>query len=296
MLDSFTVPDESISLDASRLPWLVDRYLSSIRGRVAAETCKKYRQKINHFLRWASDYTEITQETMVDFASYLAGTRLKITTQSDVVRRVGQLFSWAHRRNVAKLDYSLWLPVVRAPDPVFAAISQAQVQKLLDVCGLMRHGLRNQAFVALLASTGLRLSEAVALTVRDIEFDAGGGGCVTVRHGKGSKSRKVVFARRYEKYLRALIANLGHDASVFDSQKGVRLTASGAHKEVNLAAELAGLTLSCHDLRRYFATQWIKDHPGRIVELQMQMGHSNISTTMRYVWLGGEHIKQLVQE
>lgn len=39
MLDSFTVPDESISLDASRLPWLVDHYLSSIRGLRSSVDC-----------------------------------------------------------------------------------------------------------------------------------------------------------------------------------------------------------------------------------------------------------------
>ena len=48
--DSFA-PIESASIDANRLPWLANEYLSSLRGKIAEQSREKYEQRIRHFLR-----------------------------------------------------------------------------------------------------------------------------------------------------------------------------------------------------------------------------------------------------
>jgi len=48
--------------------------------------------------------------------------------------------------------------------------------------------VRNRALIAVLWRCGLRISEALALELRDVDLDAG---TVRVRHGKGDKSRTV---------------------------------------------------------------------------------------------------------
>ena len=46
-------------------------------------------------------------------------------------------------------------------------------------------GVRNRALIAVLWRSGLRISEALALELRDIDLEAG---TLRVRHGKGDKS------------------------------------------------------------------------------------------------------------
>ena len=49
-------------------------------------------------------------------------------------------------------------------------------------------GVRNRALIAVLWRSGLRISETLALELRDIDLEAG---TLRVRHGKGDKSRTV---------------------------------------------------------------------------------------------------------
>jgi len=49
-------------------------------------------------------------------------------------------------------------------------------------------GVRNRALIAVLWRSGLRISEALALELRDVDLQAGS---LRVRHGKGDKSRTV---------------------------------------------------------------------------------------------------------
>ena len=233
---------------------------------------------------------------MADFAVYLAKGHLKIQTQADVIERVGQMFRWAHRTGIAKQDYSLWLPVINAPKPIFAPVSVDDVQSLLAACTQTRYAARNQAMIAVMAGAGLRLEETVSLNVQDIAFYADNSAGISVLSGKGSKSRVVALPATYGGCVRFWIDHLDTDGPVFTSQKGIRLTARGAHNEFKKLAEKAGLNLSCHDMRRHYATQWIINHPGRYVELQQQMGHSDFSTTTGYIWLTADHVKSLLEK
>src|ERR1039458_5253155 len=49
-------------------------------------------------------------------------------------------------------------------------------------------GVRNRALIAVLWRSGLRISEALSLELRDLDLEAGS---IRVRHGKGDRSRTV---------------------------------------------------------------------------------------------------------
>ena len=65
---------------------------------------------------------------------------------------------------------------------------RAEVEALLRACGRSRTGSRNAALLALMAGSGLRVSEALALEPRDVSFV---NGRIRVRRGKGAKARTV---------------------------------------------------------------------------------------------------------
>lgn len=171
MHDTFA-PPERVSIDATRLPWLCNEYLIACRKTASTRSINKYRQRINHFLKWSKSYKSLTETEMFTFAEYLAGSGLNERTQVDTVERVCQMFRWAQRIGIAKLDYSLWLPSFNAPKPVFKPTTLEDVQKLLVACAKTRYAVRNRALVAIMAGAGLRLEETVALNVEDVAFYA----------------------------------------------------------------------------------------------------------------------------
>src|SRR5205085_12501548 len=67
-------------------------------------------------------------------------------------------------------------------------LSRREVEALLGACGDSRTGRRDRAILAVLWRAGLRISEALALERRDLDFERG---TIRVRCGKGAKSRTV---------------------------------------------------------------------------------------------------------
>jgi len=68
-------------------------------------------------------------------------------------------------------------------------LSEAEAIALIKACSTRAPtGVRNRALIAVLWRCGLRISEALALELRDVDLEAG---TVRVRHGKGDKSRTV---------------------------------------------------------------------------------------------------------
>jgi len=68
-------------------------------------------------------------------------------------------------------------------------LTDPEVRALLDACGAYHPvGLRNRALIALMYRAGLRVSEALGLSPKDIDLETG---TVRVLQGKGDVSRTV---------------------------------------------------------------------------------------------------------
>ncbi|MGH2862096.1 MAG: tyrosine-type recombinase/integrase, partial [Solirubrobacteraceae bacterium] len=68
-------------------------------------------------------------------------------------------------------------------------LSEAEAVALLKACSTRAPtGIRNRALIAVLWRSGLRISEALSLELRDVDLKQG---TIRVRHGKGDRSRTV---------------------------------------------------------------------------------------------------------
>ena len=63
-----------------------------------------------------------------------------------------------------------------------------EVHAILDACGPTVFGVRNRALFVVLYRAGLRISEALALLPKDVDYDANS---IRVLHGKGDRARTV---------------------------------------------------------------------------------------------------------
>jgi integrase/recombinase XerD len=157
-------------------------------------------------------------------------------------------------------------------------------------------GLRDQALLEVLYATGLRVSELVGLTLKQLDLKRG-----AVRPlGKGSKERVVpmvpLAVEKLQIYLkegRPPLLQGRESPYVFINCRGGRLSRQGFWKLLKQYALKAGIrTLSPHTLRHSFASHLLS-RGANLRVLQMLLGHADLATTQIYTHLDAARLKQV---
>lgn len=159
-------------------------------------------------------------------------------------------------------------------------LSQQEVQKLIEHGAIFKH----QVFMALLYSTGLRLSEALNLRVEDID---GQRLQIRVVKGKGSKDRYVAIPSCMLDLLRTYYRMYRPHKYLFNGKRqGQRWANRSAQWSVKTARAAAGVEreVSPHVFRHCYATHHLESGTN-LVFLKEQMGHKHLKTTGRYISL-----------
>jgi integrase len=165
-----------------------------------------------------------------------------------------------------------------------------EIPPYLDACSPVYYPLAE-----LLIACGLRISEALALTFRDVDFDAGTLRVLRSGKGRGTGStkgdrfRSVDFGPRIDSILRDLQARRTEHGScdpsalVFLDENSAALErryVSGVeHKGALGRAELRR-SLRLHDLRHTAAASWLACGLP-LIYVQRQLGHASVNTTER---------------
>jgi integrase/recombinase XerC len=143
---------------------------------------------------------------------------------------------------------------------------------------------RDTAFFSLLYGSGLRISEALSLTIRDVSrLTAEPTLLVT---GKGSKARLIPVLPVVSAAIGAWVSvhpRPESDAPLFLGKRGKRLDPAVAQKILRSYRQIAGLPdhATPHALRHSFATH-ILANGGDLRSIQDLLGHASLSTTQRY--------------
>lgn len=151
---------------------------------------------------------------------------------------------------------------------------------------------RNRALIAVLALAALRRAEAAALRWRDVDFD---NGVITVRHGKGDKTREVPLAgdlalkalRDWQGLQRRHRQDAGREYIFCAVGKGDKvgadkpITGTDVYRIVKATEKLAGVAFAPHDLRRTFITEALATGTP-LATVQAAAGHAQGATTLRY--------------
>ena len=167
----------------------------------------------------------------------------------------------------------------RQYSPLPTVLGQEEIAVLLEA---LRHPVY-RAIAMVLYGAGLRLAEALALEVSDID---GARGVLRVRHGKGNRAREVKLSpalyqglRRYwdrQRPPRPYLFVASRSTGGPPKQEVVR-------RALALAAEQAGITkpVTPHVLRHSYATHLL-DAGTDVRVIQALLGHRSLRTTMRY--------------
>ncbi len=279
-------------------------WLSLERGR-ARSTIAAYRRDLlawSAFLRGRDrPILDVTEDDLVAWVDALRAGGLAPSTVKRRVVAARNLHRYLAEEGHVEVDVGADV----APPPVAKglpkALSEDEVASLLDaVVGDEPVHRRDRAILETLYGTGLRISELVGLSLRDLDLHDGFLRAV----GKGDKERVVPVLGAAADALAAWLTVDGRGAliparwrrrddeeALFLNQRGGRLSRQGTWLVVRHYGDLAGLgdRLTPHVLRHSCATHLL-DHGADIRAVQELLGHASIGTTQIYTKVSTERL------
>ena len=174
-------------------------------------------------------------------------------------------------------------------------LSPEQAQRLVEIGAGDILAVRDRALMELLYSAGIRLAEAAALDLGDLDL---GQGLARVT-GKGGKTRLVPVggpareALRHWLGRRVELAQAGCPA-LFVGRGGGRLSRRAIQQRVALWGRRQGLAQPVHPhmLRHSFASHLLESSAD-LRAVQELLGHADISTTQVYTHLDFQHLARI---
>ena len=118
-------------------------------------------------------------------------------------------------------------------------------------------------------------------------------GLLWVEFTKDDEPREIPLSKYATRYLAGLVRYLNIPYVFVNSRTGTRWV--NPDKPLRRAAERVGLKVGFHDLRRFRCSQWLMQGVD-VRTVQKLMGHSAISTTMRYAGYVSSHALASIRE
>ena len=151
---------------------------------------------------------------------------------------------------------------------------------------------RDLSMIVTMLVTGLRIAEACALEIGELDLAEG---MLKVSHGKGDKQRMVPIPERIMQDLRAWIG--ARNGFVWPTCGRRWMNPRTFQRRLAKLAKAAGLGSECHPhtLRHCYATSLLRAGCD-IKELQVLLGHANIATTAKYLHAEVSRLKSVVNK
>lgn len=260
----------------------------------SVRTWQTHQQYIQYFIDWCRQqgYSTAIEDLDVDIArEYITSMQERGLSPYTVATRVRSLRAWTHW-----LQAEEWLPKdplarIRPPkvtDKPKKTLEPKDVDKILATCNKETpNGLRDAAIIMLLYSTGIRVSELIALHRDDIDHEQG---LILIRRGKGGKFRVLPLGAKTDKAIdRYLSQRTDPLPNLFLTDEGTPLTYWTVKELMRRKERHLGKHLHVHLFRHSFAVQYLRNG-GKLETLKAIMGHSTYEMTLHYARVAGVDI------
>jgi site-specific recombinase XerD len=225
------------------------------------------------------------------------GELLAAKTVNDLFYRAAALFSLLYREEVIKENpaHNLDLDLPERSGMKRRPLTVEEITAFLEnIDASTAQGLKDRALFELIYSSGLRVSEAAGIRVKDIDFERRE---VIVR-GKGDRDRLVPISKVAKEFLQVFLGGRLKDpeAWVFSGSRGPR---KGGHIRGDTISERFRILLrrfgmdkreiSAHSIRHSTATHLLENGAG-VRHIQELLGHKSVETTVRYTQMQNEGV------
>ncbi|MDH7476247.1 MAG: tyrosine-type recombinase/integrase [Microgenomates group bacterium] len=227
---------------------------------------------------------------------------LKRQTQNYFLVAIRSLFRYLLKQNLKVLAPEL-IELGKTEERVIKFLTSEELQRLFEAVEEKNIiGIRDRAILELLFSTGLRVSELVALNREQFYSNADE---FSVK-GKGGKTRVVFLSERAKKYLKKyldqrndafqplFIRYSGPKESKELTEEKFRLTARSVERMIDKYRKKAGIAkrIGPHALRHSFATDLLSGGAD-LRSVQELLGHKNVATTQIYTHITDARLKEV---
>ena len=268
-------------------------YLRDVK-KSSDNTLQAYVRDLKKFFDYAgvakiNDFSSVSVNDVANYKAYLTGIGLSPASVSRSLSALRSLFQFLISNGTVDHNPAREIPNDKLEKKGPQVLTSKEIELLLAQPNLSDiKGKRDKAMLELLYATGIKVTELVSLNIEDVNLQLS-----FIRCGSGEKER---FVSLYPLALRALSVYLESsrkllvlhpdEKALFVNVQGERMTRQGFWKILKSYAESAKIQkdITPHTLRHSFAAHLL-ENGADIHDIQEILGHSDISSTMRYAQL-----------
>lgn len=275
----------------------------------ASKTIENYNHYLDRFLLWSKIQkpNQITEKKVHQFRVFLSrevsdkNEQLGQSTRNYYIIALRGFLRYLSKKNILSLAPEK-LDLAKTKERAVDFLEREEVQELIDsVHGNDARTRRDRAILELFFSSGLRVSELVALDQDKINLGKKEFSVL----GKGSKIRIVFISDSAAGALKSYLEKrqdtdpalfIRHGKNI-ERQENLRLTVRSIQRIIQKYATKAGLLkkISPHILRHSFATDLLRNGAD-IRSVQALLGHSSINTTQIYTHVTNQRLKEVYKK
>jgi len=272
-------------IEEEKLDSLFQTYLKEkefLQG-VTQSTILFYKDSMRAWKKYEGVFTEAG---IKEFMMSMGESGMKPGAMNTFARGMNSFFTWLHEEGHTAKRFKIRMRKVQKR--VLKTYSKSDMDKIVAYEPMFYGEKRMKALILLFADTGVRISEALGLTRKDVDLKEM---CITVL-GKGRKERTLPISPAGKKALRNWMKNHEHSL-IFCNQKGTKLNFNNLRRDLDNLLKAVGVEKSegtFHTFRRYFAKQYARNG-GNLFDLQTTMGHTTLEMTRRYTAVDLEDLR-----
>ncbi|HQK33332.1 MAG TPA: tyrosine recombinase [Spirochaetales bacterium] len=285
---------------------MIDEYITYIAAvkNLSSRTIDSYREDLKLFVSFCDSENipilEVQPETILHYVAWLSDKHYSSASINRMLSSIKGFYRYCLRFGKIAVNPANDIESVsckrKLPNFLFETEInelQANIENTASFTGA-----RNNALLAVLFSTGCRVSEIANMKLEDITFEKH---TISVI-GKGSKERKVFLSSHAENALKEYLtfrqALPGISTQyVFVNRLGKPLTRRGIAYILDMLQQKSNIKkhVTPHMLRHSFATKLVSNGAD-IRSVQAMLGHENLSTTQIYTHVDLERLRSVYRE
>jgi site-specific recombinase XerD len=266
----------------------LDRFLQDLKNASKSpHTIRAYHSDLTAFIaQCPDDFADIQAQHLRAF--FTQHEHLKPATRARKQTSVASFLKWAYQHNLIETNPMLKIDRVSVEQDLQQPPSRDQIKLIFEQ--IPKHQLRDQLLFKLVFETGLRISEALAIHIEDLDLTLDDEHLIVM--GKGQRKRTILLDDSslvvlLKKYLKKKGYQHGALFRAHKNYQGGALRYQSAQEKWMKYCEQAGVECTLHQLRHAHATELVNDGVS-LATIRKRLGHKHIQTTLRYAQLSDE--------
>lgn len=285
---------------------LKEEFVEHLRGErnLSPNTVRAYRADLEHFIAFLGGEEgllggRVNVNEVRRFLAKLHAEGYEKTTTARLLACLRTFYDWCLHRGLVPENPVRQVRTPRLDQKLPEFLDEKEIDSLLVTAeGSDFISLRDRAILETIYGGGLRVSEATALDLGDLQIDEG----IAVIRGKGNKERLAPLGKAAMEalfhYLPARAVQLerwcASTPAVFINWRGTRLDVRSVRRVLDRRSPAAGIrkAICPHTLRHSFATHLL-NRGADLRAVQELLGHSSLTTTQIYTHVTTHRLKEV---